>query len=93
MSKQQDYKDLIHTPKACRACEASYGLKNQSVVGDGAKIYTDKTFMEQLNSTDPSLRELYYAVRDYVLALGDDVTEYQLKLYVAYKKIKNIDVH
>lgn len=51
---------------------------------------SDKTFQEQLQSTTPLLRELYYSIRDYILALGDDVTENQLKLYTAFKKIKNI---
>ncbi len=50
----------------------------------------DKTFTEQLQSTDKKIEELYYSIRDYIMALGDDVTENQLKLYVAFKKIKNI---
>lgn len=50
----------------------------------------DKSFTEQLQTTDPKIGELYYSIRDYILALGDDVTENQLKLYVAFKKIKNI---
>lgn len=50
----------------------------------------DKTFEEQLQTTDPMLRDLYYTIRDYILALGDDVTENQLKLHCAFKKIKNI---
>lgn len=54
------------------------------------KQSADKTFDEQLQNTDPKLRELYLSIRDYVLALGDDVTENQLKLYCAFKKIKNI---
>jgi len=51
---------------------------------------TDKTFAEQLQGTSEKLRELYYSIRDYILALGDDVTENNLKLYSAFKKIKNI---
>ncbi|SKA92816.1 hypothetical protein SAMN05428976_12312 [Clostridium sp. USBA 49] len=54
------------------------------------KQSTDKTFDEQLESTSNNLRELYYSIRDYILALGDDVTENKLKLYSAFKKIKNI---
>lgn len=54
------------------------------------KQSTDKTFVEQLQSTSEKLRELYYSIRDYILALGDDVTENNLKLYSAFKKIKNI---
>ncbi|WP_446898858.1 DUF5655 domain-containing protein [Clostridium sp. LBM24168] len=54
------------------------------------KQSTDKTFDEQLETTSPKLKELYYSIRDYILALGDDVTENKLKLYSAFKKIKNI---
>lgn len=51
---------------------------------------SDKTFDEQLESTSDTLKGLYYSIRDYILALGDDVTENKLKLYCAFKKIKNI---
>jgi predicted transport protein len=54
------------------------------------KQSADKTFDEQLEATSGNLKELYYSIRDYILALGDDVTENQLKLYSAFKKIKNI---
>ncbi|NFM15852.1 DUF91 domain-containing protein [Clostridium sporogenes] len=54
------------------------------------KQSTDKTFDDQLETTSEKLRELYYSIRDYILALGDDVTENKLKLYSAFKKIKNI---
>lgn len=54
------------------------------------KQSTDKTFDDQLESTSDNLKELYYSIRDYILALGDDVTENKLKLYSAFKKIKNI---
>ncbi|MEO2205544.1 DUF5655 domain-containing protein [Paenibacillus pabuli] len=65
-----------------------YNIQEQ---GDNwTKPSSDKTFQEQLQSTTPALRELYYSIRAYVLALGDDVTENQLKLYTAFKKMKNI---
>ncbi|WP_049042321.1 DUF5655 domain-containing protein [Clostridium sporogenes] len=54
------------------------------------KQNTDKTFDDQLETTSEKLRELYYSISDYILALGDDVTENKLKLYSAFKKIKNI---
>lgn len=54
------------------------------------KQSTDKIFDEQLETTSSKLRELYYSIRDYILALGDDITENKLKLYSAFKKIKNI---
>ncbi|MDU6542921.1 DUF5655 domain-containing protein [Clostridium sp.] len=54
------------------------------------KQSAEKTFNEQLILTSPKLRDLYYSIRDYILALGDDIIENELKLYVAFKKIKNI---
>lgn len=51
---------------------------------------TDKTFAEQLQITSSQLRELYNSIKDYIMSLGDDIVENQLKLYVAFKKIKNI---
>lgn len=36
------------------------------------------------------MRNLYETIRNYILSLGDDISENQLKLYVAFKKIKNI---
>lgn len=55
-----------------------------------SKQSTDKTFDDQLETTSEKLRELYDSIRNYILALGDDVTENKLKLYSAFKKIKNI---
>ena len=55
-----------------------------------AKKTTDKTFTEQLAGTTGGLREIYYEIREYIFSLGDDVSENQLKLYCAYKKIRNI---
>ena len=49
-----------------------------------------KTFAEHKEDAPPEILELYEDMRDYILSLGDDVTENQLKLYVAFKKIKNI---
>lgn len=63
-------------------------ISDKSVRGD--KSSADKTFEEQLHLTSPHLKEIYFSIRDYILALGDDVTENQLKLYTAFKKIKNI---
>jgi len=54
------------------------------------KQYTDKTFDEQLQLTSQNLKDLYSSIKDYILALGDDIYENQLKLYTAFKKIKNI---
>ncbi|KOF56145.1 transporter [Clostridium sp. DMHC 10] len=61
---------------------------------DGDKVTkpqsNDKNFDDQLEATSEKIRGLYYSIRDYILALGDDVTENKLKLYSVFKKIKNI---
>lgn len=49
----------------------------------------DKPFRQRLEEATEKNRNLYYSVHDYLLSLGDDVTENQLKLYVAFKKVKN----
>lgn len=59
-------------------------------VSNTVKQPADKTFEEQLALTSPKLRDIYFSIRDYILALGDDISENQLKLYTAFKKIKNI---
>lgn len=56
----------------------------------GSKTGTDKTFLQQLASAPLKLQNIYETIRNYILSLGDDVTENQLKLYVAFKKVKNI---
>ena len=52
--------------------------------------YTDKTFEEQLANTDATVKTLYQDLTNYVLSLGDDISETRLKSYAAFKKIKNI---
>lgn len=49
----------------------------------------DKSFAEQLEGAAPDIQALYADLRSFVFAQGDDVTEKQLKLYVAFRKLKN----
>lgn len=51
---------------------------------------TDKTFEEQIESADKSIKILYQDLVNYMLSLGDDICETHLKLYSAFKKIKNV---
>ncbi|MEN6566255.1 MAG: DUF5655 domain-containing protein [Veillonellales bacterium] len=50
---------------------------------------TDKTVAEWLEELDPVMKNLFESLRAFLLALGDDVSERQLKLYMAYRRIKN----
>lgn len=49
----------------------------------------DKDFDVMLTEASHSTQSLYEDVRLFVLSLGDDVTENKVKLYTAFKKIKN----
>ena len=49
----------------------------------------DKTAEEQLAGALPVIRELYDSVATYLLGLGEDVQEKHLKLYVAFRRLKN----
>ena len=51
---------------------------------------SDKTFDEQMESADKAIKILYQDLSNYILSLGDDISETHLKLYAAFKKIKNV---
>lgn len=56
----------------------------------GLKSKTDyKTVTDNLKAANQQLTDLYHALRDYMVSLGDDVQEKTLKYYFAYKRIKN----
>lgn len=50
----------------------------------------DKTHQEKLAAAPEKIKNLYTTVCNYIESLGDDITASQLKLYLAYKKVKNI---
>lgn len=56
----------------------------------GGKESSVKTFLQQFAEAPAAIKSIYETIRDNILSLGDDVTENQLKYYVAFKKIKNI---
>ncbi|MGI8854364.1 MAG: DUF5655 domain-containing protein [Thermomicrobiales bacterium] len=51
--------------------------------------YTDKTIIESLAESSQHTRDRFEAIRAFLQALGDDVQMKSLKLYVAFKRIKN----
>ncbi|MFL0460975.1 DUF5655 domain-containing protein [Kytococcus sedentarius] len=55
-----------------------------------------KTAAQLLEQASPALQDLHDALTDHCLALGDDVTQKQLKHYVAFRRLKNfacVEVH
>jgi len=53
-------------------------------------IGKDKTFLQNYSEAPQDKKDIYESLRAYILSLGDDVSENQLKLYIAFKKVKNI---
>lgn len=53
------------------------------------KAGADYTFLKLFESAPQNLQNIYLSIKDYIMSLGDDITENQLKLYTAFKKIKN----
>jgi predicted transport protein len=58
--------------------------------GDKPKTkHKDKTVTDQLALASPRLTDLYEALKATLVGLGDDVQVKTLKLYIAFKRIKN----
>lgn len=55
----------------------------------GKKKSYDKTVTEQLEQADQPTKDRFESIKTYLLALGDDVQMKTLKLYIAFKRIKN----
>lgn len=70
---------------------ASDGAISTKSKGHGAKLGAvgDKLVTQALLDAEPKVKELYESLRAFTLALGDDVEEKQLKLYMVYRRIKN----
>lgn len=52
-------------------------------------IGTDKTVAEWFAGMSPALRSLFDSLEGYIKSLGDDVARKDLKLYVAFKRLRN----
>ena len=61
------------------------------VVGVGTNKPTgpDKAFVDVLAALSDPLRQLLASLEDYTMSLGDDVERKELRLYVAFKRLKN----
>ena len=65
-------------------------LKPSDTPGGKPKtVGKDKTFDEQYAGALPETRAVYDSLASYAMALGDDVTERRLKLYTAFRRLKN----
>jgi uncharacterized protein YaaR (DUF327 family) len=77
--------ELVNTQltKAHQNTKSGKALKNQSTLSN------DKSHKHMLNISSNSLLSLYDDICDYCESLGDDSQRKELKLYTAFKRIKN----
>jgi len=61
-----------------------------SIIETGKTPKGDKPVSYWLEHADPNILDLFKSLQHFVTALGDDVVEKQLKLYIAYRRIKNL---
>lgn len=54
-----------------------------------ATKHKDKTFADQVADASPELLDLFESLRRTCLSFGDDVQQKPLKLYMAFKRLKN----
>lgn len=61
----------------------------EAAQGTRRPIGKDKSLAEQLEAAPEATRQLYADLRSFVFSLGDDVNEKLLKLYTAFRKLRN----
>ena len=68
----------------------------ETIVGEKESKSKNKTVEEYLNDASDDLKGRFYALRDFIISLGDDVQEKKLKNYFGFKRIKNfacVEIH
>lgn len=89
--------ELLLLEQANAASPASTGTTTKSTKSpstkqpptSSAQKSNDKPYVEWAEDKNYSLRDLLLSIEDYMMSLGDDVQRKQLKLYVAFKRLKN----
>lgn len=82
---------LLELVNAVSVSDATAGKAETAATSSGAPKASgkDKTAAEQLAQAQPGIRQLYESLASYLNALGDDVQEKHLKLYTAFRRLKN----
>jgi hypothetical protein len=86
--------ELIHASKQPKSpavtVPSDQKLDTSAVVGQSdSDPYVSQRISYRLSQADEKLLDLFDAVRQFLLGLGDDVQVKELKNYIAFKRIKN----
>ncbi|WEN15394.1 endonuclease NucS [Rhodanobacter sp. AS-Z3] len=81
--------DLVNSVSVDDATAAKADIGGSTTLAKSKPVGKDKTAEEQLEHAQPEIRAMYEALSGQLLALGEDVQEKHLKLYVAFRRLKN----
>lgn len=85
--------ELVNAITASEAVAVDTGILKKTdtrvAKSPAASTLAMKTHADQLLTASPELLLLYEQTRNFILAQGDDIIEKQLKLYIAFRRIKN----
>lgn len=89
--------ELVHAPKTSKASaprqqaegRAASSLEPENGPGQESDPYLSQRMSYRLSQSSSELRDIYDAVYQFLTGLGDDVQVKELKLYTAFKRLKN----
>ncbi|WP_105440076.1 DUF5655 domain-containing protein [Neorhizobium sp. T25_13] len=89
--------ELVHAPKTARSASTktvtetkTSGQSEQALeLAQENDPYISQRMSYRLSQSSSDLRDIYDAVYQFLIALGDDVQVKELKLYTAFKRLKN----
>lgn len=80
---------VAHSNSTTTSSEALAPSNPDTKRGQQKSKTKDKSQAERIKEASPDLLELYYELCDFTEGLGDEVQRKEVKLYTAFKKIKN----
>jgi predicted transport protein len=84
--------ELVHAPKQARMTpppNTAETVIESATQNTAADAYISQRIAYRLSQSDNKLRDLFEAIRQFLLGLGDDVQSKELKNYIAFKRLKN----
>lgn len=82
--------ELIHTPRMpTKSTSVDVSVPATAGAAPGKDPYLSQRIDYRLANASSSLRDVWDAASAYLVSLGDDVQVKEVKLYVAFKRIKN----
>ena len=79
---------LLDLVKAVSATTSGAGQKDTKQPGRIAKT-RDKPLSQRLDKMRPDIRDLFSSLESFLYSLGDDVQRKDLKVYIAFKRLRN----